>query len=143
MTFVSCSTIINGTYGEVNINTSPSKAKVFVNGLEVGTTPIIVMLERDNIYMIDIKYPGYKTYRITTRHELSTWFLVNLLFTGFVGMAVDYLNGTAFNIEPEYINIVLKKESKQTSIINLQNYNSIKLLNEDGKNIGEVQLAWK
>ena len=42
--FVGCATLFKGTTQEVNFNSNPQKAKVIVNGVEMGETPVALKL---------------------------------------------------------------------------------------------------
>jgi len=43
--FIGCSTLFKGTTQEVNFNSNPQKARVIVNGVEMGETPVALKLE--------------------------------------------------------------------------------------------------
>ncbi len=51
----SCGTIIHGTTQEVSISSSPTDARVSINGNDQGNTPLIADLKRKNSHMIRIQ----------------------------------------------------------------------------------------
>ncbi len=47
MVFIHCATIIGGTSQRIPMTSSPSGAKIFVNGQEMGATPTTLKLKRN------------------------------------------------------------------------------------------------
>lgn len=47
-----CATIIDGSSQPVNFNSSPNGARIYVNGMEVGTTPLSMLMKRSKTTMI-------------------------------------------------------------------------------------------
>lgn len=140
---VSCSSIINGSLDQVEVKSSPEKAVVFVNGQELGPTPATLKLKRGDVHLIEIKKDGYQPYRITTQNSLTGWFWGNLLCGGLIGMAVDLINGNAYDVEPKFISATLNKDSAFNEIYELENFNGIKVADEFGNNLGEINIVWE
>ena len=53
--FASSATLFKGTSEEVNFNSNPQKAEVWVNGILIGETPLALKLESKKTYVIDFK----------------------------------------------------------------------------------------
>ena len=139
----SCSTIFNGSYDDVNANSNPSDAKIFVNGMEIGKTPAILRLQRGETHIIEIKKEGFKEYRIQTNKSITGWFWGNLLCGGLLGLVFDLATGNAYDIEPHNINAILSKDTAFNGNFNLENYNGIDIRDNEGKYLGEVQIVWE
>lgn len=141
---MSCSTIINGSRDEIDIQSNPSSATVFVNFQELGPTPALLRLERGETHIIEVKKAGFQTYRITTRRGLNGWFWGNLFVCGGIpGMVVDLITGNAYDVEPQYINAMLNKDNAMNKFYELENYNGIHLADTDGNNLGDIKIVWE
>ena len=55
-----CATVIDGSSQLVTFNSSPNGARVYANGMEVGTTPLTTSLKRSKTTMILAKKNGYE-----------------------------------------------------------------------------------
>ncbi len=105
-----CATIIHGTSQQVGIGSTPSGAKVTVNGQSFGTTPTIADLKRKDNHILKIELDRYLPYETTLTKKVSGWVLGNLLFGGLIGLAVDAISGGLYNLSPEQIQVALSKE---------------------------------
>jgi hypothetical protein len=121
-----CATIISGSKQEMNITSSPSNAKVTINGKSVGTTPVSKDIKRkkDNV-SIKIELEGYETYTTTLNRKFNAWYLGNLVFGGLIGIIVDPITGAIYKLSPEEVNANLKKQEKETQEIGFNSSNRI------------------
>lgn len=140
---VSCSSIINGSLDSVDVKSTPDKAIVFANGVELGPTPATLRLKRGEVHLIEIKMNGYQTYRITTYKSITGWFWGNLLCGGIVGGVIDLATGNAYDVEPNFISATLNKDSALNEMYELENFNGIKVADEFGNNFGEIKIVWE
>lgn len=104
-----CATVVNGRTQEVTFSSNPPGATVFVDGVNVGTTPAAANLTRDGSHMIRIEKPGYVAYETTTVTIESSWDAANgLLFYGMIlGMIADQNTGGVYDIRPTDISAEL------------------------------------
>ena len=105
-----CATIFKGTSEEVNFNTEPQKAEVFVNGQSMGVTPIALKLESKKTYMIEFRKEGYKSrsYNLTN-HVGAGWIILDVL-AGLVGVIVDAATGAWYSLDQKNVNAVLETQ---------------------------------
>ena len=105
-----CATIFKGTSEEVNFNSEPQKAEVFVNGQSMGVTPIALKLESKKTYTIEFRKDGYKskTYNITN-HVGAGWIILDVL-AGLVGVIVDAATGAWYSLDQKNVNAVLEQQ---------------------------------
>ncbi|MFX1466101.1 MAG: PEGA domain-containing protein, partial [Promethearchaeota archaeon] len=84
----SCATLFKGTKQEVNMNSEPQKAEVYVNGQLMGETPLALKLETKSTYAVEFRKDGFKskTYQITN-HVGAGWVVLDVL-AGLVGVIV-------------------------------------------------------
>jgi hypothetical protein len=108
--FVGCATLFKGTTQEVNFNSNPQKARVIVNGVEMGETPVVLKLETKKTYTIQFQADGYKpkTYTITN-HVGAGWVILDVL-SGLVGVIIDAATGAWYSLDQNNINAVLEKK---------------------------------
>jgi len=106
----SCATLFKGTTEEVNFNSDPQKAEVYVNGTRIGITPIAIKLETKKTYTIEFKKEGFKTKTYTiTNHVGPGWILLDVL-AGLVGVIVDAATGAWYSLDQKNVNAILEKQ---------------------------------
>lgn len=123
----SCATIILGPTQSIGISSSPSKAKIFINGEEIGNTPKTVTLHKKDIkeIWVRIELDGYYPFETVLTRTTSGWVADNILLGGIIGLAVDYITGSAYILSPEQVTAELGNSS--ASVLN-DNKNSIDFL---------------
>lgn len=139
-----CATIMNkSSYQKVNVNSSATESEIFVDGMSKGTAPQILKLKRGKIYLIEIKKPGYETYRISTSNSITGWFWGNIICGGLIGMVIDLATGNAYEIEPEYINALLAKSTAMFGKYNNSDLSHVFIQDKTGKIINTLAIAWE
>lgn len=104
-----CASIMHGTTQDVGISSTPTAARVLVNGQDMGTTPVIADLKRKNQHFVRIEMDGYQTYETTLTKKVSGWVWGNIVFGGLIGLAVDAITGGLYNLTPEQIRAELTR----------------------------------
>ena len=66
-----CCSIIHGTSQEIGVGSNPTGAKVFVNGMGKGKTPLVMDLKRKNSHIIKIELEGYEPFETTIIKSVS------------------------------------------------------------------------
>jgi hypothetical protein len=119
----SCATIMHGTTEKVGISSNPTDAEVWVDNQFVGKSPTIVQMTRKDNHFVRIELKGYEPYEITLERQLSGWVFGNIVFGGFIGLAVDAVTGGLYHLTPQQIqaemrkgNIAYSKNSKESCI---------------------------
>lgn len=100
----SCATIISGSRQNVEINSEPSSAKVYINEIEIGNTPVQQNLKRNQEYSLVLKLDGYKTYETKLERKFNAWYIGNIAFGGLIGIIIDPITGAMHKLKPEEIN---------------------------------------
>lgn len=105
-----CATIFKGTSEEVNFNTDPQRAEVWINGVNMGETPVSFKLESKKTYTIEFKKPGYKTsvYKISN-HVGAGWVILDVL-AGVFGVVIDAVTGAWYKLDQTNVNAILEKQ---------------------------------
>lgn len=118
-TLSGCATMFCGTSEEVKIESFPPGASVFVNGENVGKTPLEVEMNRDSHPLVVLKKDGYADTRVQIKQEWNGTTMLNLLlFPGFpvgfpiTGWIIDARSGaTSEYTEDDIVVPVLTKDA--------------------------------
>jgi hypothetical protein len=109
-----CCSIIHGTRQEIGVSSSPTGAKVFVNGSQIGTTPAILDLKRNGSHQIRLELDGYQPYEMILTKSVSGWVWGNIVFGGLIGLAIDAIDGAIYKVSPEQFSAQLLKGEGDT-----------------------------
>ncbi|MCK9175944.1 MAG: PEGA domain-containing protein [Desulforhopalus sp.] len=102
-----CCSIIHGTNQEIAVSSSPTGARVLVNGSQVGTTPATLNLKRNAPPRIRLELEDYQPYEMILTKSVSGWVWGNIVFGGLIGLAVDALDGAIYKLNPEQVSAQL------------------------------------
>ena len=110
-----CATIMTGTTQTISINTTPSNANVWVDGIYVGASPISVNMKRDKSHIVRVELEGYQPCEMVLNKELNEWVFGNIIFGHFIGLAVDAISGSIYKLTPEQANMRLEQNVAYSS----------------------------
>ncbi|PLA75022.1 PEGA domain-containing protein [Hydrogenovibrio sp. SC-1] len=102
-----CATIISGTGQSVTFDSSPQGAEVYIDGAQVGSTPMTLKIEKSKKDTVMIKKEGYKTLSRDLTKSFDSVALLNVFWdlstTDFItGAAMEYEpNSYFFELQPE------------------------------------------
>jgi hypothetical protein len=89
-----CATIMAGGPDHVPVSTNPPGATVFVDNVPVGTTPMMVTLNRETSSgMIRLEMAGFQPITVVRAKGINGWFWANLCTGGVIGIVVDLVTG--------------------------------------------------
>ena len=98
-----CATIMHGTSQDIGLQSSPTNAKVLVDGLPMGNTPVVAKLSRKDNHIVKMNLDGYQPFEATLTRSTSGWVWGNIVFGGLIGLAVDAMSGGLYNLSPNQI----------------------------------------
>ncbi|MBN9378315.1 MAG: PEGA domain-containing protein [Chlamydiales bacterium] len=101
----SCATIMHGTRQSVGISSYPSDAHIWVDQQYVGKSPLIVDMTRKDNHYVRLEIDGYQPYEILFTRQLSGWVFGNIVFGGFIGLAIDAISGGIYRLTPEQVEV--------------------------------------
>jgi len=110
VTLTGCATIMQGTTQSIGIGSTPTGAKVTINNVLKGNTPLVVELKRKEHHIVKIELPGYMPYETAFSRSTSGWVWGNIVFGGIIGLAIDAMAGGLYKLSPTEVNAVLAKE---------------------------------
>lgn len=119
-----CASLIKGPDQSVTFTSDPSEAILVITDLRdgkdihIGTTPFTASLKRGAGYFKSAKFkimiekPGYRREDILLEGTPNGWYLAgNIVFGWPIGwLIVDPLTGAMWTLDPEGINVTLKKQ---------------------------------
>jgi len=111
--FNGCATIVSTSRQQISINTVPPGAKVYVQDIAQATTPAIIYIERSKEVVLRLEKESYQPVDIKLHRGINYWVAGNIIWTaGFlIGIAVDFINGSAYKLSPEEIKAILDEET--------------------------------
>ncbi|MCF7952071.1 MAG: PEGA domain-containing protein [Spirochaetaceae bacterium] len=105
--FSSCATVFKGTTQEITFETSPSGAKVYLDGDMVGTTPVTMPLKKNKYKSFRVELEGYQTIQRQMDKEYDLVALLNIFWDY---STTDMLTGAAFEYAKNAYYIELQKK---------------------------------
>ena len=112
---VGCASIMHGTTQKIGISSAPTGAKVTVNNMPLGNTPVFADLKRGQEHIVTIEMEGYEKSQLTLTKSVSGWVWGNIVFGGLIGLAVDAISGGFYKLSPEQLNAELRKNGANVS----------------------------
>ncbi len=119
LAITSCCTIINGSTQQLSVSSTPTAAKVTIDGQDLGYTPFIATLKRKNNHTVKVELEGYLPYEISLSRKVDGWLAGNIVFGGLIGIAIDALTGSMYKLSPGQLDAQLTKSS--ANITNTKN----------------------
>jgi hypothetical protein len=113
-----CATILDGSNQTVTINSQPNGAKILINGMQVGVTPLTTQVKRSKTTIIGAKKDGYQEQQVALQTKTNTYFWLNILFGGggVFSSTTDYASDAMIEYSPNMYFITLEPiQFSQTS----------------------------
>lgn len=110
LSLTGCSTIMNGTTHNLSVNSNVQNAKVYINGVYKGETPISLTLPtNEKVYTVKIEADGYIPYTEVLQRKASGWAWGNVLLGGIIGLGIDMATGGLYIYDKDNITGDLNK----------------------------------
>ena len=113
----SCASILTGSKRKVLFETTPSGAKVFVNGFEKGKTPVKLKVKADD--RIDFRLEGYRERVVVMDSKFNLVSILNGI--SIIGWGVDALTGSLKRVYIKNLNVNFETRNKDSIKMILQN----------------------
>ena len=95
MTLASCATMVNGTTQVIPVTSSPPGARVSIDSIPVGVTPLLATVSRKQSHLVSITHDSFPAVHIALERHVSPWVLGSLLLYG-VPTLYDFSSGGAY-----------------------------------------------
>lgn len=138
----SCATIISGSKQKVSFTSTPAKAIVFVNNINLGVTPFEAKLKRAvKTHNVKIVLEGYKPYETQLTRKFNGWYIGNIAFGGIIGLIVDASTGAMYKISDSEVNVSLENNVAMTKTVDGLNVAVVMEVNENLEKVGQLEKA--
>ncbi len=111
LTFSSCATILSGSRQYIFVETYPGNAIITRNGEFLGTTPLLIRIERNSKAPLEVSHPGYESQVIYLKRKINPFVFLN--FGNPLGYKIDLMSGGSFRFEKSYYIRSLSYKSEQ------------------------------
>ncbi|MFB0564503.1 MAG: PEGA domain-containing protein [Candidatus Aminicenantaceae bacterium] len=103
----SCATLFKGTTEEVNLNSNPVGAEIWIDGKLMGKTPIAFTLESKKTYVIEFRLPGYEPRTVNLTHHIGAGWIILDVLGGLIPVVIDAVTGAWYSFDEKNVNIQL------------------------------------
>lgn len=114
LSVMGCATLTRGTTQSVSVDSKPAAAKIASSTGPSCTAPCIMELKRNSDHTITASKLGYEDVSAVVSSSLggggAAGMIGNLLVSGPIGMGVDAASGAMFDLNPDTLTLVLKKD---------------------------------
>ena len=101
-----CAALFNHNGGDVQVNSNPSGARVFVDGVDHGLTPVKLQLDEKKDHIVMLK-SGNKERAFTLQKKLGASWVVLDVLGGLLPVVIDGATGSWYDLEPHELNAQL------------------------------------
>ncbi|HUU30102.1 MAG TPA: hypothetical protein VM123_20035 [archaeon] len=109
---VGCGAIFKGTSQNVKIMSSPASTVTVDPGGMQQSTPTTLDLDRGKSYVLTFSKEGYESQKVEIKKKVSVGIIVlDVLLAGLIGVVIDAVTGSWYNLKPDQVSITLVKSS--------------------------------
>ena len=98
-----CGTLKHGSTQNLDISSNPVGARITVDGIDRGESPLTVELPRKNNHTISVALAGYQNFQIILDRKWSKWAIGNILLGGPIGLIIDHSTGGMYRLDKTQI----------------------------------------
>ena len=105
-----CATLFKDSHNtNIDVASNPEKAKIYVNGIYKGTTPMKLNLANENSYELKLEKPGFDPMHYTIGKKIGTkWIILDIIAGGWP-VVIDAITGNWYELDKENISVDLNK----------------------------------
>lgn len=105
-----CATILKGSRESLTVVSQPAGAKVQINGIDVGNTPLTTRVNGTNDQLVMVRKDGYETRTILVASSVGAGWIVVDFLCGVLPLLVDAVTGDWKSLDQNNVNVVLDKK---------------------------------
>lgn len=95
LALVGCATLFGGgSHQKLTFDSAPEGAAVFMNGQQLGITPLTADVQREKGVVLTFKKDGYNTVSVVADTNLNPWFWGDVVATSLLSTTVDFVTGS-------------------------------------------------
>jgi len=105
-----CATVFHNPSHPINVNSDPGGAKIYIDGIYVGETPVVYKVDGRKTHEIEFRKEGYKSKAYHLENFVGGgWVVLDIVF-GLVPVIVDAATGQWFYPSEDNVKVALEKE---------------------------------
>ena len=112
-----CATVFKGATDTVNFASEPTEADLYVNGTNLGKTPLQLELKSKSkdTHTCEFKKQGYETKAVILYSSVGAgWVILDIVFLLlFIPIIVDAASGNWFEIDQNYVKVNLEEDKEE------------------------------
>lgn len=135
MQVIGCATIFKGTSDNVNFNSQPAGAGVYVNGNYLGVTPVKLKLQSKQTHYIELKKEGYGSRMFTLTNSIGVVWIVLDVLGGLIPVVIDAATGSWYTLDQDNINVSFDKTGAEDKLSDSSWIDALKKESEKEKKI--------
>jgi hypothetical protein len=113
-----CGMMFGGSRQSVNVDSSPPAEVAVVQTGMVQSTPTVLSRPRKDNYVLTFEKAGYDQKKLELQRKMRGGILVmDILFTGLIGVVVDAATGAWYKLVPDRVTAVLTKKEGSSSAL--------------------------
>lgn len=101
MTLTGCATLVHGTTQEIPIASASPGARVLIDDVPVGVTPMVAKVSRAQPHVVSFVVDSITVDRVALDRHISPWVLPDVFLLYIVPAVVDVKNGAAYNFSSD------------------------------------------
>ena len=106
-----CATIFKGAKQTIDFSSEPTSADVYVNGQNMGKTPMQIELKVDKTYTVEFRKEGFESRTVILSHSIGAhWIIFDVLF-GLIPVIVDASTGAWYSLDMDHVRGALEPKS--------------------------------
>ncbi len=105
-----CASILKSRYQNLAVTSDPSDARVSINGILVGKTPLVTSVNGTKEQVVEISKEGYGTRLVVVTTSIGAGWIIADVLTGVAPLIVDAATGSWNSLDNSVVNIALDKK---------------------------------
>ncbi|HOV91643.1 MAG TPA: PEGA domain-containing protein [Candidatus Kapabacteria bacterium] len=105
-----CGLIFHGTKDPVNFTSEPEKCQVYINGIFMGTTPLMLELKSNKTYIVEFRKDGYERKVFNLTNSVNGGYIFLDVLFGLWPIVIDAATGGWYTLDYDHIHSNLELE---------------------------------
>lgn len=107
-----CATVAHGRFQQVGIASTPAGARVTIDSVPAGVTPLVTSLSRKRAHVVRIELDGHQPFEGRLERKMSGWAIVDFVFITMVfPYVVDASTGALYTLNPRILSTELVRRA--------------------------------
>jgi hypothetical protein len=107
LTLWGCATIFKGGSQVISVNTSPDTAKIYMNGVYMGVTPLQLLLKSNQTYIFEFRKDGYESKTVILNNQVGAGWVILDILVSFWPLLIDAITGDWYYLQWDNVNAAL------------------------------------